>query len=134
MQIKRVGLVGAGAIGAYFIYYMQKALGDDFLVLAEGDRLARLQSRGIVINGVQTPVHAVSFADAGTVDLLIIATKYGALKQAAQQSRAVCGEHTVVLSVLNGIDSEAICGDILGEGHMLPSFMLLMASRLATLQ
>lgn len=129
MELKKVAVVGAGAIGSYFIYNMQEKLGQDFMVLAEGSRLEKLQKEGVVINGVKTPVNAVSFAEAGTADLLIIATKYGALREAALQSKAVVGENTVVLSVLNGIDSEEVCGEILGMEHIVPSFMLIMAAR-----
>ena len=34
--MKTVALIGAGAVGAYFIWGMQDALGADFCVVAQG--------------------------------------------------------------------------------------------------
>ena len=38
MQIKTVALIGAGAIGGYFIRGLSGSMGNDFMVVAEGER------------------------------------------------------------------------------------------------
>lgn len=41
------------------------------------------------------------------VDLLIVALKYGALPGALDSIRTIVSEHTVVMSLMNGVDGEA---------------------------
>ena len=47
MKIQNVALVGAGAIGAYFIWGLSEKLGEHLTVIASGERLKK---EGIVIN------------------------------------------------------------------------------------
>ena len=52
MEIKRVALVGLGAIGSYLAPRLERALGHgNFLVVASGERRGRLEREGTVING-----------------------------------------------------------------------------------
>ena len=50
MKIKTVAIIGAGAIGSYFIAGLTEKLGDDLWIVAEGERKERLEKNGIVIN------------------------------------------------------------------------------------
>lgn len=50
MKIQNVSLVGAGAIGAYFIWGLFEKLGEHLTVIASGERKERLKKEGIVIN------------------------------------------------------------------------------------
>ncbi len=43
MQIKKVALIGAGAIGGYFIWGLSRIMGDDLMIVADGERRERLQ-------------------------------------------------------------------------------------------
>lgn len=77
--MKTVALIGAGAVGAYFIWGMQDALGADFCVVARGERKSAWNGMAYGINDrlyhppVKTP------EEAHGVDLLLVSTKYGAL-------------------------------------------------------
>ena len=108
--MKTVALIGAGAVGAYFIWGMQDALGADFCVVAQGERKTRLERDGLWINDrlyhplVKTP------EEAHGVDLLLVSTKYGALSSILPDIAAVVDDHTAVISLLNGVDSEEIIG------------------------
>lgn len=128
MKISKVALIGAGAVGAYCIHKLQDSMGDDFCVLAEGERKERL-SQGININGQLQKLNVKGFDEAGEVDLLLVATKYGAFRQAVESARLVVGKHTVIMSLLNGIDSERIAAEIYGEEHVLPAFIKIVSAR-----
>lgn len=127
--MKTVALIGAGAVGAYFIWGMQDALGADFCVVAQGERKTRLERDGLWINDrlyhplVKTPEAAHG------VDLLLVSTKYGALSSILPDIAAVVDDHTAVISLLNGVDSEEIIGGYIGMEHMLYAVMRIAAER-----
>ena len=50
MQIRSAALIGAGAIGAYFIAGLSDYLGENFSVIAEGERKKKLETKGLTIN------------------------------------------------------------------------------------
>ena len=129
MKLKKVALVGAGAVGAWFISLMQEKMGENFIVLAEGERKERLLETGLKINGREIRLNVKDPQEAGEADLLLIATKYNALGGAARQAKPVVGAHTTVLSLLNGIDSEQVVGETVGEEHVVPSFMRIISAR-----
>lgn len=45
--------------------------------------------------------------------------KYGALPGALESIRAINGEHTTVMSLMNGVDSEEIIAKEIGAAHIL---------------
>ncbi len=129
MEIRTAAIVGAGAVGAYFIRGMQPAMGENFMVLAEGDRAARLKAQGLTVNGENIPLNVQDFAKAPQVDLLIISTKYTALAEVFQKVKPMVGPDTIVLTVLNGIDSEQLAADALGAEHIVYSYMVIVSAR-----
>lgn len=51
MEIKKVALIGAGAIGSYLIWGLSRLADLSFTVIADGQRGERLREKGLVING-----------------------------------------------------------------------------------
>ena len=51
MKMKTAAVLGAGAVGSYFIWGLQPKLGDDFWIIADGSRKERLERQGVTING-----------------------------------------------------------------------------------
>ena len=127
MKIQTVALLGAGAIGAYFVQGMTDTLGDRFFLVADGERAVRLRQNGMTINGRQYHPRVQSPEEASGADLLLVCTKGYALADALAAIRKVVGEHTVVLSLLNGIDSEERIGEAVGAEHLLYSVMFINA-------
>ena len=111
MEIKRVALVGLGAIGSYLAPRLEAALGHgNFLVVASGERRGRLEREGTVING-ETYHFTVADPAEGSVppaDLVIFAVKWPQLAQAVEDVRPLVGEDTALLSLLNGVESEEV--------------------------
>ena len=129
MEITKVGVIGAGAIGAYFLWGMRELPREDICLIAKGERKERLIRNGIIINGERYDYPVKEPQEAGKVDLLLVATKYGALSSILKDAQAVVKEDTIVLSLLNGIDSEEIVGEAVGMEHMLYSLMRISAER-----
>ncbi|MCQ2751724.1 MAG: hypothetical protein MJ189_01285 [Coriobacteriales bacterium] len=50
MQIKNVALIGAGAVGAYFIYGFSGLENLSFCVVAEGESAEKIKTDGVIIN------------------------------------------------------------------------------------
>ena len=127
----KIALLGAGAVGAYFIWGFETAgLSDrDFSVIAEGSRRDRLASEGVKINGkvyhpaVRTP------EEAGVQDLIIVAVKGNSLDEAVRLLPPLVGEDTAVISMLNGADSEETIADAVGASHVLHSIIMIASRR-----
>ena len=74
MKYQSVAILGAGAVGSYVMWGLAKKKEIDLCVVASGERKARYERDGFVINGqVYHPVVRTPEEAAG-VDLLIVAT------------------------------------------------------------
>lgn len=129
MRIENVALLGAGAVGAYFIWGLSETMGENFCVLAKGTRKERLQNEGLCINGKQYLLNAKTPEETGEVDLLLICSKQEALVDALEDIKTVVGKDTIVISLLNGVTSEEIVGSAIGMEHMLYSTMRIASVR-----
>lgn len=127
--MKKIVLLGAGAVGAYFVWGFTDLEGIDFCVAAEGERAERLKKNGITINGKAYFPAVKSPSEAKGADLLVVATKYQGLRGALDAVEEICDEHTTVVSMLNGIDSEEIIGERIGMDHMVYSVMRISSER-----
>lgn len=129
MTIKNVALLGAGAVGAYFIWGLSEKLGEHFCIIAKGERKERLERDGIIINGTTYHVPVKEPNAAGDIDLLIVACKHDALKPSLPDIKAVVGPNTTVISLLNGVTSEEIISSAIGMERILPSVMRISSVR-----
>lgn len=128
-DIQTVALLGAGAVGSYFINGLTRKLGENLWVIAKGERKERLEKEGLIINGTHFPVHVKTPELAKGVDLLLISVKYGALEESLDDIAAMTGENTIVMSLLNGVDSEQLIAERIGEEHLVYSLMKISAER-----
>lgn len=117
--MKKVALLGAGAVGAYFIWGLSEKLGENFCIVAKGARKEKLETEGILINGKQYILTVKEPEELDQVDLLIVACKYEALPGALEDIRTIVKEHTTVISFLNGVTSEELIGQAVGMEHLL---------------
>lgn len=103
----RVRLVGLGAVGAgYGSRFL--AAGSDFAVIAEPSRAQRYREHPTVVNGQIQDFSCCLPTDAEPVELVLVAVKAAALPQAIELLDGWVGPGTVVVSLLNGIDSERL--------------------------
>ena len=123
MKMQTVAVLGAGAVGSYVIWGLAGKPGIRLGVLAEGERAARLRANGIGINGRTYRPEVWAPEEAHGVDFLVVCLKYGALPGAMDSIRKAVGEHTVVMSLMNGVDSEERIAAEVGNAHVIRSLI-----------
>lgn len=131
MKIQSVAILGAGAVGCYVLWGLADKAAANSLqlgVVAEGSRAERLRQNGCTINGQVYHPQVWTPQQAHGVDLLIVALKYGALPGALDSIRTIVSERTVVMSLMNGVDSEELIAAQVGAAHVLPA-LIKVASR-----
>ena len=99
MKIQSVALLGAGAVGAYFIYGMSEKMGEKFCVVAEGERYNRLKENGIIINEKKYELNVKTPEEAAGADLLLISTKYDGLVNSLQECYDVVRNNRAELEI-----------------------------------
>ena len=123
MKIRSVAVLGAGAVGSYIIWGVSKCEDIKLGVIAEGERAERLKRNGCMINQETYHPEVWTPEEAKGVDLIIVALKYGALPGTLDSLRRSVGEHTTVMSLMNGVDSEELIAAEIGASHVLPSLI-----------
>lgn len=129
MKMQTVAVLGAGAVGSYVIWGLAEKPGIRLGVLAEGERAARLKANGVGINGRTYRPEVWALEEAHGVDFLVVCLKYGALPGAMDSIRKAVGEHTVVMSLMNGVDSEEIIGEVIDPSKIVHSLIKVASER-----
>ncbi|MCF8083926.1 MAG: ketopantoate reductase family protein [Deltaproteobacteria bacterium] len=118
--IKRISLIGTGAMG---MFYAGKLFDMDphcISLIAGGDRHERLKKQGFFVNDQHYLLPVVRPDDPpAPSDLIVVAVKHHHLPQAIQDIQNSIGPDTILLSVMNGIDSEAQLGAAYGMEKVL---------------
>ncbi len=127
MNIKKVAILGAGAVGSYVIWGLSKRNDIRLGVIADGERADRMRE-GCIINDVTYHPEVWSPEEAKGADLLIVALKYNALPGALESISKAVSDNTTVMSLMNGVDSEDIISAKIGVSHVLHS-LIKVASR-----
>ncbi|MRM88370.1 2-dehydropantoate 2-reductase [Faecalicatena contorta] len=124
MEIKKVALIGLGAMGVFFAPRLEEHLGrDNFCVIAQGKRKERLENRGVTVNGVNYHFPICTPEEGRETDLIIMAVKDMGLQQAIEDIRNFVGDRTQILCVMNGVESEEKVAAAYGWNHVLYSYM-----------
>ena len=121
MKIKKVAVLGAGAVGSYVIWGLSSRNDIELGVIAEGERAERLKQNGCTINGKIYHPEVWNPGETDAVDLLTVALKYGSLSAALESIQKVTTENTVIMSLMNGVDSEEIIAEKVGVKPLLPA-------------
>jgi len=127
--IESVVIQGAGAMGAVYASRFLQAEGTRVAFLARGERAARLRAEGVTVNRTRLDVPVIDAAAPPgcpsihpairAADLVIVALKDRALSGALPDLQAVVGPQTTILSVMNGLDSEATLAAAYGPDKVL---------------
>jgi 2-dehydropantoate 2-reductase len=119
-EIRRVAILGAGAMGAFFAARFAKVTEITTVLVANGERSERLERDGLVVNGrpYHLPVLRPDRSHA-PADLVLVAVKHHHLPAAVHDLHTVVGPGTTILSVMNGLDSEETLGAVYGPDKVL---------------
>jgi len=123
-DIKKVAILGAGAMGAYFATQFYET-GFSTSLVAKGERFEKLTRNGLIVNGkaYNLPVIDPNEAD-GPVDLILVALKHHHLQDAARGLDKLVDDSTIFLSVMNGLESEEILGSFYGMDKVVYAISL----------
>lgn len=123
MTIKKVTIIGLGALGILFGNYLAKRMPkEDLRIIADEKRIQKYKNEHVYCNGEKCDFHYVTpDQTCEPADLLIFTVKYEGLHEAIQAVKNHVDENTIILSALNGITSEAIIGRTFSKERVLLS-------------
>ncbi|MFO7800710.1 MAG: ketopantoate reductase family protein [Desulfovermiculus sp.] len=125
MQDAKVCIVGPGAMGSFYYWKFHQAGFEQTTLLAGGERARRLQNNGIRVNGQTVPARVVGPEDTHyAADLIVVAVKYHHLDQVLADMKNLVADNTLIVSVMNGIDSEEILARTYGWDKVLYAIAL----------
>lgn len=108
MKISKVAIIGMGALGLMYGEHIQNAGTAELSFIMDKERKAKHQQDKYIINNVEKQFKLVTPEEGMPVDLIIVATKFGGLKDAMEEMGPFVGPDTIIFSVLNGITSEEL--------------------------
>lgn len=120
-KIEKVTIIGLGALGILYAEHLSNKLKfEDLRIVADIDRIERYKKNKIYCNDKECNFNYLSPDEiVEPADLLIFAVKYNGLNDAIQAVKHHVGKDTIILSVLNGIESEKDIASVYGEEHNL---------------
>jgi 2-dehydropantoate 2-reductase len=111
--MRKIGIIGAGAIGGWLGAALGQVQGVQLSALARGATLTALQRDGLTLHrkdpqGQTQTLHAAVHASdqsvqLGVQDMVILSVKAPALRSVAKQIAPMIGPDTIVLSAMNGV-------------------------------
>jgi len=118
--IRKISIVGAGAMGAAYAAMFTDAAGFSVSFVARGERYERLKNKTLTVNDrlYNVPVVHPDKVSA-PADLILVALKHHHLAGAVGDIAALVGEHTAILSVMNGLESEETIGAACGMDKLV---------------
>jgi 2-dehydropantoate 2-reductase len=120
--IKKVAVLGAGALGAAYASRFFDVSQVSTVLVARDPRYERLKAEGLVVNGKHYAIPVIHPDEAAShADLIIVALKSHNLPQAIDDLKNVVGAETTIISVMNGLDSEEYLGSVYGADKVLYS-------------
>lgn len=123
--IRSVLVCGAGAVGSSYAARLHQLDPAGVALVATGERRARLDRDGLTVNGRTFHARTVARAEEhAPADLVLVAVKQHHLPAAIEDLRPFVAGSTTIVSLLNGITSEAILGDAFSPGQLLPAFVV----------
>jgi 2-dehydropantoate 2-reductase len=123
MEIKKVSIIGLGALGILFGSHLSKKMNkEDLRIIADRERINKYATDRVYCNGEPCYFHYVTPEElCDPADLLIFTVKNEGLTNAIQAVHNHVGEQTIILSLLNGITSEGVIGEKYGRDNILYS-------------
>ena len=112
--IEKIAIIGAGALGAVYGSIFYEMDPNSVFFIANGERYDALKQNGVVVNGKRFAIPVVKSENCVPVGLIIVAVKHHQLDNAISDMRMALGKQTIILSVMNGIDSEERIGTVYG--------------------
>ncbi|OGO79240.1 MAG: 2-dehydropantoate 2-reductase [Clostridiales bacterium GWB2_37_7] len=123
--INKVSLIGLGSIGATYASKLHDMNPNCLSVIVDAERYDRYNAKSFVVNGKSYDFSFVKSEEAAEpADLIIVSVKFHHLQQAIQDMKNHVGPNTIILSLMNGISSERLIGEVYGMEKLLYGMVL----------
>ena len=130
MEIKKMGIMGMGAIGGIYGKELMNTFGDDFYAVADGERGERLKKNGIKVNGDTIFPKVISTTNPETkLDFLILAIKNYQLEESFSEIRNIIHKDTIILPLLNGVTATERIKEAFPENEVLRGLVYITAEK-----
>jgi 2-dehydropantoate 2-reductase len=130
----KVAVFGAGGVGAFYGGLLAGA-GHDVHFIARGAQLEALRTRGLRISSLALgeitvpPVSATARAgDIGIADLVLVCVKAHQTTGILEQVAPLLGEHTIVMALQNGVESDEVLSARFGAERVLSAVVYVGAT------
>ena len=118
--IKTIAVIGAGAMGACYASKFYEIDPNCISLVATGDRYDRLKEKGLVVNGKHYLFNVIRPEEKSPPsDFIIVAVKHHHLEEAMRDISNRIGENSLILSIMNGIESEDQIAAVYGADKLL---------------
>lgn len=119
-MIQTTAIIGMGALGLLYADRIVRARGQESTVfILDDERMEKYRGRKFTINGEEKEFAMAAASAMQPVDLVIVAVKYNGLPSAIETMKSCVGKDTIILSVMNGIDSEEMIAETYGKEHLI---------------
>lgn len=118
----KIGIMGAGAVGAFFGSVLHKA-GHEVTFIARGKHLKAMRENGLTVKSNQDimKVEGIFSDDPAALsdsDIVLVCVKSNDTEETAKSLKNVLREDTYILTLQNGVDNEEILSDIFGKNRV----------------
>lgn len=120
MSIQTTAIIGTGALGLLYGTHILDHKNQDFVTyVMDTTRFERNKNKIFYKNSKPYHLPICDSREAVPADLVIVAVKYHGLSSALETMEKCIDDHTIILSVMNGISSEAIIAQRYGKKHLI---------------
>lgn len=120
MSIRSTAIIGTGALGLlYGTHIMDHKNPDSVTYIMDTTRVEKNKNKTFYKNGKPYHLSICDSKDAVPADLVIVAVKYNGFSSALETMEHCIDDHTVIMSVMNGITSEDIIAQRYGEKNVI---------------
>jgi 2-dehydropantoate 2-reductase len=137
-ELMRIGIIGIGGVGGYFggklAREYENSSQHEIIFIARGEHLKAIQKNGLQLltkegNYIARPKIATDNpAEAGVFDLVFFCTKSYSLESSAQEFSACINQNTIVIPLLNGINSAERLRAVLPQATTLGGSVYIVSS------
>ena len=122
----RIGIVGAGAIGGTYAWFLARAGHEVALLDIRGDHVEAVRADGLVAllpDGSEEAV-AVAISSVGAelapAPIVMVATKAYSTEDAVRGAAGLVGPETILTTVQNGLGNDRAIARVVGEARVAP--------------
>lgn len=120
----KIAIVGPGAIGCLFAYFLSKSKEEIWLLDKNPERAKKLKNNGIRIEGISgTGLAKVNVTsepkEIGLTELIFITVKSYDTKEAIKNAKPIISKESLVLTIQNGLGNTEIISEIVDQDRVL---------------